>query len=115
MRSKAAFWSCETRPASSFARSLQMIYNFKAALSALFRTLRPERVHLMTIRRISKVVCPLGCDDPGEYGRFTARPVETKLAETFSGAEELDFPGPDFEVIASMTAHKSGDGARLPL
>ncbi len=116
-----------------FTQSLQMIYDFKAALRTLHRILRPGGVLLLTTHGISKIARRLGRDDWGEYWRFTTQSAEALFAETFPGAavevtpwgnvlaataylyglaaeelalEELDSTDPDFEVIVSVRARK---------
>ncbi len=70
-----------------FTQSLQMIYDFKAALKTLFRILRPGGELLMTSSGVSKIARRLGRDDWGEYWRFTTQGAEAMFAETFPGAE----------------------------
>lgn len=116
-----------------FTQSLQMIYDFKAALRTLHRILRPGGVLLLTTHGISKIARRLGRDDWGEYWRFTTQSAEAVFAETFPGAEvevrpwgnvlaaaaylyglaaeeltqeELNSLDPDFEVIVSVRARK---------
>jgi SAM-dependent methyltransferase len=118
-----------------FTQSLQMIYDFKAALGTLFRILKPGGTLLMTSSGVSKIARRLGRDDWGEYWRFTTQGAEAMLRETFPGAhivvrswgnvlaataylhglaaeeltaEELDHDDPDFEVIVTVRARKPG-------
>jgi len=118
-----------------FTQSLQMIYDFKAALRTLHRILAPGGVLLLTTHGISKIARRLGRDDWGEYWRFTTQSAEAVFAETFPGADvqvrpwgnvlaavaylhglaaeelapdELDHLDPDFEVIVSVRARKAG-------
>jgi len=118
-----------------FTQSLQMIYDFRAALETLHRILRPGGVLLMTTHGISKIARRLGRDDWGEYWRFTTQSTEALFAETFPGADvsvrswgnvlaataylhglaaeelrpdELLEDDPDFEVIISVRAQKQG-------
>ena len=114
-------------------QSLQMIYDFKAALRTLFRILRPGGTLLLTTHGITKIARRLGRDDWGEYWHFTTQSAEAVFAETFPGAavkvtpwgnvlaataylhelaaeeltrKELDHLDPDFEVIVSVRARK---------
>jgi SAM-dependent methyltransferase len=116
-----------------FTQSLQMIYDFRAALRTLHRILRPGGVLLLTTHGISKIARRLGRDDWGEYWRFTTQSAEAVFAETFPDSEvevrpwgnvltataylyglaaeeltreELDSLDPDFEVIVSVKARK---------
>ena len=116
-----------------FTQSLQMIYDFKAALRTLFRILRPGGTLLLTTHGITKIARRIGRDDWGEYWHFTTQSAERFMAETFPGAaievtpwgnlltasaylyglaaeeltpNELDYPDPDYEVIVSVRARK---------
>ncbi|MBK5292008.1 MAG: methyltransferase domain-containing protein [Acidobacteriia bacterium] len=118
-----------------FTQSLQMIYEFKAALRTLFRILRPGGHLLLTTHGISRIGRRLGRDDWGEYWRFTTQSASALMAETFPGAgvevqsrgnvlsataflhglaaeeltsTELDYRDPDFEVVISVKARKPG-------
>lgn len=116
-----------------FTQSLQMIYDFRAALVTLHRILRPGGVMLLTTHGISKIGRRLGRDDWGEYWHFTSQSVAALLAESCPGAEtavgtqgnvlaataflhglaaeefsaeELDHLDPDFEVIVTAWLRK---------
>jgi SAM-dependent methyltransferase len=118
-----------------FTQSLQMIYDYRAALGTLARILKPGGVLLVTSSGISKIARRLGRDDWGEYWRFTTQGIERLFAETFPAGdvrveawgnvlsataylhglaaeelsrEELDHPDPDFEVIVSARVRKAG-------
>lgn len=118
-----------------FTQSLQMIYDYEAALRTLSRILKPGGVLLMTSSGISKIARRLGRDDWGEYWRFTTQGMERLLAQAFPGAEiqveawgnvlsataylhglaaeeltakELDHLDADFEVIVSARVRKAG-------
>jgi SAM-dependent methyltransferase len=114
-----------------FTQSLQMIYDFRAALHTLHRILKPGGVLLLTTAGISKIARRLGRDAWGEYWHFTAQSMEALFAEIFPDAEvevtsygnvlsatsylhglaaeeltteELDRRDPDFEVIVAVRA-----------
>jgi SAM-dependent methyltransferase len=117
-----------------FTQSLQMIYDFHAALETLHRILRPGGVLLLTTHGISKIGRRLGRDDWGEYWHFTAQSIEALMTQHFPGAsvqvtsygnvlsavgflhglaaeelseDELNHPDPDFEVIITARAQKA--------
>ena len=117
-----------------FTQSLQMIYDFKAALHTLHRILKPGGVLLLTTHGISKIGRRLGRDDWGEYWHFTTQSAEALFKEIFPGAAvqvssegnvlaavsflqglaaeelqpaELDQRDPDFEVIITVRAVKA--------
>lgn len=116
-------------------QSLQMIYDFRAALTTLHRILKPGGVLLCTTAGLSKVARRLGKDDWGEYWHFTSQSLEMIFREAFPESalevhsagnvlsataylhglateeltqEELDFEDPDYEVIISIRAVKAG-------
>lgn len=118
-----------------FTQTLQMIYDFQAALDTLHRILKPGGVVLLTSHGISKIGRRLGSDDWGEYWHFTAQSLSALFAERFPGAEvtvatsgnvlaataflhglaaeelsaaELDHVDRDFEVIVTVHARKAG-------
>ncbi|MEZ5392001.1 MAG: methyltransferase domain-containing protein [Bryobacterales bacterium] len=117
-----------------FTQSLQMIFDYEAALRTLYRILKPGGVLLITSSGISKIARRLGRDDWGEYWRFTTQGMQGLLEKTFPGAaieiqawgnvlsataylhglaaeeltrEELDALDPDFEVIVSALVRKA--------
>jgi SAM-dependent methyltransferase len=118
-----------------FTQSLQMIYDFRAALHTLHRILKPGGVLLLTTHGISKIARRLGRDAWGEYWHFTAQSMTALFAEIFPDAdvevttygnvlgalgylhglateeltaEELDYQDPDFEVIVAVRAKIRG-------
>ncbi len=117
-----------------FTQSLQMIYDFRAALVTLHRILRPGGVLLLTTHGISKIGRRLGRDDWGEYWHFTSQSITALVTELFPGSEvavgtygnvlsataflhglaadeflpqELDHLDPDFEVIVTARVRKA--------
>ncbi len=117
-----------------FVQSLQMIYDFNAALRTLHRILKPGGVLLLTSHGISKIGRRLGRDDWGEYWHFTSQSLEKLIHVNFPGAqakvapygnvlsavsylhglateelspEELDVLDPDFEVILTARVVKA--------
>jgi SAM-dependent methyltransferase len=117
-----------------FTQSLQMIYDFRAALKTLHRILKPGGVLLCTTHGISKIARRLGKDDWGEYWHFTGQACDFIFKEAFPNGdieiitqgnvlsatsflhglateeltqEELDFEDPDYEVIISLRAAKA--------
>jgi SAM-dependent methyltransferase len=121
-----------------FTQTLQMIYDFKAALRTLDRILKPGGVLLLTSHGISRIGRRLGRDDWGEYWRMTTQSAERLAVETFSGAAievesygnvftaccclhgivseeisqaELDYRDPDYEVIVTIRAQKAAQPA----
>ncbi|MES2179274.1 MAG: methyltransferase domain-containing protein [Gemmatimonadota bacterium] len=117
-----------------FTQSLQMIYDFTAALRTLHRILKPGGVVLLTTHGISKIGRRLGRDDWGEYWHFTAQSIERVLVETFPNAlievgtrgnvltavsylhglateeltdHELNHLDPDYEVIVTARVQKA--------
>ena len=120
-----------------FTQSIQMIYDFRAALATLHRILKPGGTVLLTTAGIAKIGRRLGRDDCGEYWHFTSQSVEALAKEFFPGAEaevqtygnvlaataflqglaieemepaELDYCDPDFEVIVTARITKAGAG-----
>lgn len=118
-----------------FTQSLQMIYDFQAALRTLHRILKPGGVLLLTTHGISKIGRRLGRDDWGEYWHFTTQSIEALFRDHFPGAAvevtswgnvlaatgflhglaaeelapaELDYRDPDFEVLVTARAVKGG-------
>lgn len=116
-----------------FTQALQMIYDMKAAMRTLYRTLKPGGVVLMTTHGTSKIARRLGRDDWGEYWRLTAQGVTALVREVAPGAElsvksygnvlaasaflyglaaedlearELDVADEDFEVILGVIIRK---------
>jgi SAM-dependent methyltransferase len=117
-----------------FTQSLQMIYDFRSALTTLHRILKPGGVLLCTTAGISKIARRLGKDDWGEYWHFTSQSLEIIFKEAFPESElevqskgnvlsatsflhglateelireELDFEDPDYEVIICIRAVKA--------
>jgi SAM-dependent methyltransferase len=118
-----------------FTQALQMIYHMDKALQHLFRILKPGGVLLLTSHGISKVGRRLGRDHWGEYWRITTQSAERLIEQAFPGGEfsvdsygnvltamgtlqglasqelseyELDYRDPDFEVIVTVRAQKTG-------
>jgi len=117
-----------------FTQSIQMIYDFKAALRTLHRILRPGGVLLLTTHGISKIGRRLGRDDWGEYWHFTAQSVVALFEELFPDADvevtsygnvlssvaflhglaaeelspdELDHQDPDYDLLVTVRARKA--------
>ena len=118
-----------------FTQSLQMIYDFHAALDTLHRILKPGGVLLLTTHGITRIARRLGRDDWGEYWHFTGQSIELLMRQHFPGAQaqvssrgnvlsaigflhglaaeelgedELDHLDPDFEVIVTARVRKAG-------
>ena len=118
-----------------FTQSLQMIYDFRAALQTLHRILKPGGVVLCTTAGISKIWRRLGQDDWGEYWHFTAQACDLIFNEAFPNGdveitthgnvlsaisflhglatneltpEEFDVEDPDYELIIGIRAVKAG-------
>ena len=116
-----------------FTQSLQMIFDFSAALNTLHRILKPGGVVLFTSAGLSKIARRLGKDDWGEYWHFTTQSAEILFKNAFpmgnihassSGnvlaataylhglaaeeltTEELDQLDPDFECLVTVRAEK---------
>jgi hypothetical protein len=117
-----------------FTQSLQMIYDFHAALDTLHRILKPGGVLLLTTHGISRIGRRLGRDDWGEYWHFTAQSIAGLVRQHFPGADasigtygnvlsataflhglaageltgaELDHRDEDFEVIVTARIRKA--------
>lgn len=117
-----------------FTQSIQMIYDFRAALGTLHRILKPGGTVLLTTAGIAKIGRRLGRDDWGEYWHFTSQSIEALAAECFPGARasvttygnvlaataflhglaveemepaELEYCDPDFEVIVAARITKA--------
>jgi SAM-dependent methyltransferase len=113
-------------------QTLQMIYDFQAAVRTLHRVLAPGGTLLLTTHGISRIGRRLGRDDWGEYWRFTGPALEILFSRVF-GAEvevrpygnvltataflhglaadeitnhELFASDPDFEVVIGVRATK---------
>lgn len=116
-----------------FTQSIQMIYDFRAALATLHRILKPGGTVLLTTAGIAKIGRRLGRDDWGEYWHFTSQSIEALVKEFFPGAQaevktcgnvlaataflqglaveemepsELDYCDPDFEVLVTARITK---------
>ncbi|MGD9809899.1 MAG: class I SAM-dependent methyltransferase [Sphingobium sp.] len=121
-----------------FTQSIQMIYDFHAALRTLHRILKPGGTVLLTTAGIAKIGRRLGRDDWGEYWHFTSQSVDALVKEHFPGAQaevktwgnvlaataflhglaieemeaaELEYCDPDFEVLVTARITKAGTGA----
>ncbi len=121
-----------------FTQSIQMIYDFRAALHTLHRILKPGGTVLLTTAGIAKIGRRLGRDDWGEYWHFTSQSIEALAKECFPGAQaevktsgnvlaataflqglaveemeaaELDYCDPDFEVLVTARITKAGGAA----
>jgi SAM-dependent methyltransferase len=121
-----------------FTQTLQMIYDFRAALGTLHRILAPAGVLLATFHGISRIGRREGVDPWGEYWRFTEQSarrlfqeffppagvkVETRgnvlvataflhgLAAEELNADELDYTDPDYEVLVTVRAVKPASGS----
>jgi hypothetical protein len=112
-----------------FTQTLQVIYDFRAALGHLRRIMKPGGVLLATCHGTSKI-----CDDPwGDYWRFTSGSVQLVFGEFFPAhnfevraygnvltaasflygiaadelkPQELDYRDPLFEVLLAVRAVK---------
>ena len=117
------------------AQTLQMIYDVRAAVQTLYRILKPGGVLLVTSHGISKIGRRLGVDPWGEYWHFTAQSVQRLFEEVFLSGNvtveaygnilaaisfleglaseelkphELEYRDPNYEVLVTMRAVKSG-------
>jgi|ERR1700733_3661687 len=117
-----------------FTQTLQMIYDYSAAVRNLHRILKPGGVLLLTAHGISKIARRQEIDDWGEYWHFTSQSFNRLLSERFPpsqlkigvygnvlaaiaylhglaaeelDAEELNSLDPDFEVLVTARAVKS--------
>jgi SAM-dependent methyltransferase len=115
-------------------QTLQMVYDFRAALRTLERILKPGGVLLLTTHGTSQIGRFVGVDAWGEYWHFTSQSVSRLLAEFFPAenvrlavygnvlaavahlhgltagdvtAEELDERDPAYEVIVAAVARKA--------
>ena len=115
-------------------QTLQYIYDLRAVVRTLHRTLRPEGVLLATSSGISQI-SRRDMDRWGDYWRFTSRSTRRLLEEVFSpkhvqvesfgnvlaamaflygiaaeelGPEELDYRDPDYELTIAVRAVKVG-------
>lgn len=112
-----------------FTQTLQMIYDFRAALGHIRRIMKPNGVLLATCHGTSKI-----CDDPwGDYWRLTTKSAQLLFDEFFPGGNvetraygnvltaaaflygvssdeltpaELDFGDPLYEVLIAVKAVK---------
>ncbi len=114
-------------------QTLQMLYDFRAALGNLYRILKPGGVLLVTTHGTSKIGRHEGRDPWGEYWHFTAQGTRRLFAEFFEAdkiqvrgygnvlsacaslhglateelsSEELDVYDADFDVIVGIRAVK---------
>src|SRR5262245_4750987 len=115
-------------------QTLQFIYDVRAAIRTLHRTLKPGGVLLATIPGISQI-SRYDMDRWGEYWRFTSRSARRLFEEVFPASnlsieahgnvlaasaflqglavedvrhEELNYRHPDYEVVITVRAVKSG-------
>jgi SAM-dependent methyltransferase len=118
-----------------FTQTLEMIYDPRAALRHLYRILKPGGVLLSTSGGIKKIGRHEGVDPWGEYWHFTSQAVGRLFQEIFPAANvrvgvygnvlatvatlhglaaeelrqaELDYLDPDYEVLITVRAAKSG-------
>jgi SAM-dependent methyltransferase len=116
-----------------FTQTLQFIYDVRAALSHLYRILKPGGVLLVTSTAITKICRREGIDPWGEYWRFTAQGAGRLFQEYFPkenygievrgnvwaaiaflhglateelNEEELDYLDPDYEIVITIRAVK---------
>jgi len=116
-----------------FTQTLQFIYDVRAALSHLYRILKPGGVLLATSTVIAKIARREGIDPWGEYWRFTAQGAGRLFQEYFPKEkcavemrgnvqaaiaylhglaaeelreEELDYLDPDYEIVITVRAVK---------
>lgn len=117
-------------------QTLQMIYDFRAALRQLYRILKPGGILLVTTHGISRICRREGRDNWGEYWHFTAQSVNKIFQDYFPDKNfrirvygnvltavcslhglashelrksELDITDPDFEVVIGIRAVKPED------
>lgn len=120
-------------------QTLQMIYDFRAAMTHLHRILKPGGVLLLTAGQITKIARREGRDDWGEYWHFTAQALEHIATEVFPARnttidtygnvltassflygiasdelspEELAHEDPDYEVIVALRSVKEPTPSR---
>lgn len=118
-----------------FVQTLQMIYDSRAALRHLHRILKPGGVLLATTHGISKIGRRVDIDHWGEYWRLTTQSAQRLFEEAFLAGNvrvesrgnvlaaiaalhgltaqelephELDYCDPDYEVLITVRAVKSG-------
>lgn len=116
-----------------FTQTLQMIYDFRAALRSLSRMLKRSGMLLATFHGISKIGRREGIDAWGEYWRFTSQSARHLFGEFFPSAsvcverygnvlaavaclhgicseelelDELMYSDPDYEVLIAVKAVK---------
>jgi SAM-dependent methyltransferase len=113
---------------------LMCIYDVRAAVDTIFRTLAPGGVALVTVAGISQIAPPTMMAEGGEFWRFTRSSAQRLFAEAFGAqnvsvetfgnvlaataflhglvaaeltAEELSFNDPDYPVTIAVRAVKA--------
>jgi SAM-dependent methyltransferase len=116
-------------------QTLQMIFDFRAAMQHIHRILKPGGVLLLTSGNIAKIARREGVDPWGEYWHFTSQSLRRIFLESFPEGnttitvygnvfaataflhglaaeelhrDELDYLDPDFEVLNAVRAVKPG-------
>jgi SAM-dependent methyltransferase len=116
-------------------QTLQYIFNTRAAIGTIYRILKPGGVVLATVPGIAQIT-RYDMQQWGEYWRFTTLSTRTLFTEHFGAEhvtvqsygnvlatiarlhgilatelrpEELDYIDPDYDVIISIRAAKTGD------
>jgi len=116
-------------------QTLQMIYDFRAAIRHIHRILKPDGVLLVTSHGTSKLCRILGEDQWGEYWRFTGQSSQIMFEEFFKSGnvkvssygnvlsaisflegltaseltrQELDYHDRKYEVLIGVRAIKGG-------
>jgi len=122
-----------------FTQTLQFIYDFRVALKTLHRILAPGGVLLSTFNGISQI-SRYDMERWGDYWRFTTKSAKRTLEEFFPASNvlvqaygnvltaisflhgiaaqelrqnELDYHDPDYEVLITVRAVKSGGTPRV--
>ncbi len=118
-------------------QTLQLIYDFRAALATLYRILKPGGVLLATLPGISQIARPYPVETWEDYWRFTSMASQRLFSEVFPPgqvqvqahgnvlaaagflfglateelhSEELDYHDPDYEFLITVRAVKSEAG-----